>query len=491
MIRSTLLAGVRELLPQVALAYEGTPEAAVVAELVARLDEPLRVAVAGKVKAGKSTLLNALVGERLAPTDAGECTRIVTWYREGLSYRALVEPVGGALEPAPFSRDGGSVEVDLGGLGAEQVQRIVVEWPASLLRTITLVDTPGLGSLSAETSERTLAFLGEDDQPTVADAVIYLMRHVHHDDVRFLDAFRDDSAAGSPVNAVGVLSRADEIGGARLDAVESAARIATRYRLDPTVRRVCSTIVPVAGLLAEAAATLTEAEFRAVARLAALPDEARSELLLSSDRFVDPDATTGVAEAERAHLLGRLGLFGVRLAVDRVAAGAVSSSRQLADELRAVSGVGELRRVLERDVLARRDLLKARSVLGALGRLVRTVEVPGGERLAAQLEALVAGAHELAEVRLLAGLRSGAVDLAGDLEAEVEQLLRAGTTWERLGLGPEAGGEEVRRRITEGVGRWRRRAEMPTTPKPQREAAAVVVRSYEGLLATVPPSAPG
>ena len=38
------------------------------------------VAIAGKVKAGKSTLLNALVGEEIAPTDAGECTRVVTWY---------------------------------------------------------------------------------------------------------------------------------------------------------------------------------------------------------------------------------------------------------------------------------------------------------------------------------------------------------------------------------------------------------------------------
>ena len=56
-----------------------------------RLDEPLRVAIAGRVKAGKSTLLNALVGERLAATDAGECTRIVTWYRNALGYRVVAE----------------------------------------------------------------------------------------------------------------------------------------------------------------------------------------------------------------------------------------------------------------------------------------------------------------------------------------------------------------------------------------------------------------
>jgi predicted GTPase len=43
---------------------------------LARLDDPLRFAVAGKVKAGKSTLLNATVAEELA---ADRCTKVLTW----------------------------------------------------------------------------------------------------------------------------------------------------------------------------------------------------------------------------------------------------------------------------------------------------------------------------------------------------------------------------------------------------------------------------
>ena len=56
------------------------------AELVAigrQLDRPLQLAVAGAVSAGKSTLINALLRRSVAPADAGECTRLVTWYEHG------------------------------------------------------------------------------------------------------------------------------------------------------------------------------------------------------------------------------------------------------------------------------------------------------------------------------------------------------------------------------------------------------------------------
>src|SRR5205085_5564114 len=79
-----------------------------------RLEGPLRVAIAGRVKAGKSTLLNALVGERLAPTDAGECTRIVSWYRRGQSYQVSAKLVDGQQRAIPFQRADGALQIELG-----------------------------------------------------------------------------------------------------------------------------------------------------------------------------------------------------------------------------------------------------------------------------------------------------------------------------------------------------------------------------------------
>ena len=70
------------------------------------------------------------------------------------------------------------------------------------------------------------------------------VRHAHRADVQFLDAFMDRSVtAASPVNAVAVLSRADEIGAGRLDAMESSARIAARYEQDPQLRGLCAAVV--------------------------------------------------------------------------------------------------------------------------------------------------------------------------------------------------------------------------------------------------------
>src|SRR3546814_4621120 len=121
-----------------------------------RLREPLRVAVAGIVKAGKSTLLNALIGERIAPTDAGECTRAITWYRYAPTARVTLHLTQGAEVRLPVRRTDGRLEIDLGTRRADEVAWIDVGWPSESLRSTVPIDTPGIASLTAENSARSM-----------------------------------------------------------------------------------------------------------------------------------------------------------------------------------------------------------------------------------------------------------------------------------------------------------------------------------------------
>jgi hypothetical protein len=483
---SVLLDSVRTLLTSGAEAYRGTPGETRLRAVLDRLDEPLRVAIAGKVKAGKSTLLNALVGEELAPTDAGECTRIVTWYKDGITYRATLIPKTGEAQQVPFTRDGGAINLDLGSYGADDVEKLQIEWPSSSLRQMTLIDTPGIASLSHEVSARTHAFLTPgEDQVTPADAVLYLMRHLHSSDINFLEAFHDEEfSQATPVNAVAVLSRADEVGVGRIDSMASAQRIAARYRLDPKVRRLAQTVVPVAGLLAQSGATLREAEYKAIDAIAGASRTDSDPLFLSADRFVKADTSIPLTSMEREHLLDRLGMFGVRLAVALIRQGAAPNATTLSTELVRRSGLVELREVLLSQFAERRDVLKARSALLALESVLHEHPQPGSDVLATELERITSGAHEFAEIRLLNALRAGGVKVKAQEAAEMERVLGAdgGQLHTRMDLSPEADLSEIRRALQNAIGRWQRRAESPMSSREVADAARVLIRTCEGLL---------
>jgi GTPase SAR1 family protein len=483
---STLLADVRSALQTAAQAYAGTPGAAEVTELARRLDEPLRVAIAGKVKAGKSTLLNALVGEELAPTDAGECTKIVTWYVDGIAYRVTLHPRdGSAPRQVPFARDGGAMDVDLGSAHADDVDHLVIEWPSSSLKTMTLIDTPGIASLSTSVSARTHEFLSSnDDHITPADAVLYLMRHLHSSDINFLETFHDQEfSQPTPVNAIAVLSRADEIGVGRLDAMASADRIAARYRTDQKIRRLCQTVVPVAGLLAQSGSTLRESEFKALDLLSKGPAEETDALLLSADRFAHTTTSVNLTPIEREQLLERFGLFGVRLAVALLRSGAVRNSTDLSEAMVARSGLDELREVLRSQFAARRDVLKARSALLGLEALLRSQPIAGAEALAGELERIGAGAHELTEIRLLNALRAGSIDVKAEESEAMERLLGASGSSipARLGLPESASADQQRAAMLEELSRWQRRAENPLSSREVADAARELVRTCSGI----------
>ncbi len=482
----SLIERTRALLGIAIEVYRGTQYDRRLTALRDRLDQPLRVAVAGRVKAGKSTLLNALVGERLAPTDAGECTRIVTWFQDGHTYQVLALLTAGRARQLRFTREDGAIDIDLGGLRAEEVGQLVVTWPAQALRGVTLIDTPGIGSLSEQNARRSWELLVPQDEETPADAVVYLMRHLHAGDVEFLRAFHDaEVSRPSPVNAIAVLSRADEIGAGRIDSMASARRIATRLSNDPNVRRLVQTVVPVAGLLAETAVTLTEVEVAQLRRIADLAPRDAEELLLSADRFVSMMPELGLTSTERETLLARFGLFGVRLGSALLRRKVAGTATELAAELEERSGLGALQEILRSLFFERRDVLKSRSALLAVAEVVRVCVRPGTERVSAAVEEIIASAHPFNELRVLSSLRAGWVSGKPDVVAELERLIggSGGAAHQRLRLPPDAEVPDLRSAAAEALARWQRRAENPLTGYELAVASRVAVRSCEGLLA--------
>ena len=457
-----------------------------------RLDEPLRVAIAGKVKAGKSTLINALIGEPVAPTDAGECTRVVTWYRDGRTPRIVMHRVDSPPLPLLVVRRDGALVIDLQGTPADRVDRLLVDWPAHSLRAATLIDTPGTESMSADTAGRAGTFLDPgDDTPTEADAVIYLMRHLHATDAHFLEAFRDTGVArATAVNTIAVVSRADEIGGARVDAMFSARAIAQRYRVEPALRGLCQNVVAVAGLLAHTGRTLRLAEFAALGELARMSRADLDTALLSADRFVRPDGAVAAAlpalsDEARRELLARFGLFGIRLTTMLIRQG-VDNPADLATEMVARSGLLELQRVLHNQFTGRSDVLKARSALLAVDRALHAVG-DGDSSLAAEVDRIFAVAHEFTEIRLLGLLRSGAFSLPASTAEEAERLLGGVGTAPavRLGLPVDSDPGELRLAACAALGRWQRHAVNPMFGRATTGACRAVVRTCEGLLANL------
>ncbi|WP_336645832.1 GTPase [Microbacterium sp. USHLN186] len=455
-------------------------------QLEVRLGEPLRLAIAGMVKAGKSTLLNAMLGERIAATDTGECTRIVTWYRHSVTPSITMHLTGGASARMPIRRSSGLLAFDLGGRGADEIDWIDVGWPLEGLSSAILIDTPGIASLSAEVAARTERFLTSDDAASSADAVIYLLRHLHGADVKFLQAFRDTAAgAAQSVCAVAVLSRADEVGSGRIDSLLSARRVALRYERDGDLAALALRVIPVAGLLAEGARTLRESEFIALRELAELARADREALLVSADRFVRPSSATGLSESVRQELLTRFGIFGVRLATALIRAGAHTSSA-LSESLVEQSGVRELQDFVRAQLLPRAPVLKARGVVMQVQALLRRSPREGSERVEARIERFAASAHALRELELLALARSRGLPVPPEHRTAAERILGGQGPDPRARLGLDAGATDadVAAAASSLVDRWRMLAAGPLASRETTAVCGAVVRSLEEVLAT-------
>jgi predicted GTPase len=127
------------------------------------------IGVVGEFKRGKSTFINALLGQEILPADVLPATAVVSRIIYGRNASCTLTLSDGSELPIPFAEIANYV-TKLTAQSAEQAQSVaeaIVAFPAMTLQNnIQIIDTPGLGDEAAMT-ERTMALL-----PTVDAAIL-------------------------------------------------------------------------------------------------------------------------------------------------------------------------------------------------------------------------------------------------------------------------------------------------------------------------------
>jgi tetratricopeptide (TPR) repeat protein/GTP-binding protein EngB required for normal cell division len=176
------------------------------------LDQPLLVAVLGEFNAGKSTLVNAIVGAPIAPTGVLPTTATLNLLRHGPVERVRV-----------VGRDGTAHEGDAASLRsllddaaarADAIDYVEIALPNAALTRVWLLDTPGLNAL--DPAHERLARRAA----ARADVVLWVFSARQAGKDTEATWLRPLLAEGRPV--VAVLNQADRLGENEREAVVSA-----------------------------------------------------------------------------------------------------------------------------------------------------------------------------------------------------------------------------------------------------------------------------
>ncbi|QFR00998.1 hypothetical protein F9278_37870 [Streptomyces phaeolivaceus] len=511
---------------------------AVVNAARARMGQPMRVAVAGQIKRGKSTLVNALLGEEVSDTGQLELTFNVCEFHHSAHPRLTVHFKDGRTPeewpPDALSRLTVRSRDGLGLLRA--VRKVEVGRPSPLLRRFRVVDTPGLGSVHGTDAENTLAFLGIDDpaerteaarvlaelgqdarsvhaesaaEMDRADAVVFVFsRGLGRADQQAVDSFAGSyGEVVSPLKAFGVLSRSDQYwppvgetgrdgmplepaGYLTYDPMATARRIAESYGERPLVRRVFRTIVPVAGLLGVGAQCLPGDGFGPLADLAEVEPRLLAERMEDVHLFCVRDHPDLPVPAEvRASLVGRLGAWGVFLACGYLREGLAEA--EVRRRLLEHSGVTELRGLVLRHFGNRSALIKLdhgqREIADEVARLRATAQRAGrrpprvADRVAGLLESARISDPGPSELAALGAHYRGRLNLTAPEEAQLLAVTgeRGPGCAARLGLPPDTPVDVLLSTARARAAHWAARAGDPLLDRPTLTVARVVLRSYE------------
>ncbi|MCL4235517.1 MAG: dynamin family protein, partial [Deltaproteobacteria bacterium] len=163
------------------------------------------VVVVGQYKAGKSSMLNALMGRDVLPVDVLPATSVVTRVSRSPRDEVVIHFLGGATKIVPASalRDYVTESANPDNVKNVLLADVRIAGDA-VLNGVRFVDTPGLGSIFAHNSERAREWLPRVGVALVAVRVDQPFGEADWDLIRDLEAHTPDIAI--------VLTKSDLVG---------------------------------------------------------------------------------------------------------------------------------------------------------------------------------------------------------------------------------------------------------------------------------------
>ncbi|MEO3857867.1 dynamin family protein [Acrocarpospora sp. B8E8] len=479
------------------------------AEYRERFGSALRVALVGRVSSGKSTLANALLGGRRAPTGVEELTFNVNWLRYGTSPGLLVHFTDGR---PPERRDLADLERltvrahEDEALAAylRTIDYLEVTDPNPYLRSFDLVDTPGLDTAFGSDSQNTARFLGRTpgdvraaslDHAGKADAIVLVFaRGLAAAEEELLADFTGAGIGkATPITTLGALTKVELFWPLHPDPMAEGARVADRLMNAAGARRYLFDLRPVASLVGAAAAVFTQEDFDDLTTLAAVPPETLTARVKRGPLFTTRDHPELKVSAARRHaLFSQFGGYGIVLACSLIRDG-VTDIAELRWHLLERSGMADFRRLLVDHFGSRTELIKLSRAIQDVKQLPSLAGELGPRDHMTLDEAVAAVAqlefkeHAFAEFSVLRDYYDGRVDFADE---EIGELLlvtgECGRTLpDRLGLPSSYGRTELAAQARERLAHWAAVVVDPSYSGATRRAGQVVRRSYELLISEI------
>lgn len=330
--------------------------------LSADLERPLRIAVTGIKKTGKSTLMNALLKQHIVPTAVKVLTYNVNWFHH-ISY----SPDGSECLIVHLN-DGGCEKYGLAELPEfvtktgrnkgyiDRIHWVDVYLDNPILTEFDLIDTPGLQSLLGMDSQHTRDLLTkEENRP---DAILYLVsKGIQFSDIEVVSDFHEITGLMSGINTVAALSRVDELPGGFDDAKIIIDENLERYS---DVRYYFSCIFPIAAIMADASTALSTSDVNNLQKLAF--SDGIEGFILTKKKF--EEGTPCLNKRQRKELCRKLSISGVRLAIRFIRTGA--DIQGLRDYLYTYSRIEPLKDYLVKHFGKRAEFLKCQRALQQL-----------------------------------------------------------------------------------------------------------------------------